>query len=235
MTILAYMEQNVAWVPCKTRFSEDDFETIQKMKPGDLLELKDARLKPDMIIHSSGKFLLPLFSQKDEAPVDYASKFSWINMRIVQYCELVKKHPACDGIIINAYTDALPIPNELIDIALNHYFGKINLINDEQMLQAVQEPNDGLQLELDDKRMYFIRVFLEHGRVRSYSIDVEAADDSHYTLEPYDAYRLSRLLEQQCHKGNFADNLKKYFTKKDDYDLTRLMKENDITFQQFHY
>jgi len=234
MTILSYMEENAAWVPCKARLSEEDCELIKNLKPGDVFEFENTRLKPDLLLQPSGKVLLPLFSQKDEAPVDYADNFSWINIPIVQCCELARRHLTCDGIIINAYTNSLSIPNDLVDIVLNHYLGKINLLNDKQMLQAVKRPNGGLRLELDNKHQRFISVFFENDRIRSYSIDEEAAEDSYYILSPYEAYRLSQLLEQQCHKGNFVDSLKQYFTEKSVNSLTRLMQENNIRFQQFH-
>lgn len=137
--------------------------------------------------------------------------------------------------IVNAFTNSLPITNELIDIILNRHFGKTNLINAEQMANAVKEPNGGLQLELDNECLYFIRVFIENDRIKSYSIDKEAANDSHYTLEPYAAYKLSQLLEQEYHNGSFVDNLKLYFAEKSDYDLISLLQGNNIVFQQFHY
>lgn len=235
MAILAYMEENIAWVPCNANYSEEDYEKIKNLKVGDIFSFENTKLKPDMLKHTSGKLFFPLFSQKEEAPADYANNFSWINMPIVQCCQLAKNNPDCNGIIVNAFTNSLPITNELMDIILNRHFGKTNLINDEQMANAVKEPNGGLQLELDNERLYFIRVFIENDRVRSYSVDKEAANDSHYTLEPYAAYKLSRQLEQKYHEGNFIDNLKHLFVVESDYELIRLMENNNIHFQQFHY
>ena len=62
------------------------------------------------------------------------------------------------------------------------------------MTSAVKELNGGLQLELDNERLYFIRVFIENDRIWRYSIDKEAANDSQYTLEPYATYKLSQLI-----------------------------------------
>lgn len=66
-------------------------------------------------------------------------------------------------------------------VAPKRDFERINLTNDYQMSQAVKEPNGGLQLGLDSERLYYIRVFIENDIVRSYSIDKEAASDSHYS------------------------------------------------------
>jgi len=214
MAILAYMEENVAWVPCNANYSEEDYEKIKNLKAGDVFSFENTSLKPDMLKHVSGELFFPIFSQKDEAPADYVNNFSWINMPILRCCQLAKNNTDCSGIIVNAFTNSLPITNDLIDIMLNRHFGKTNLITDEYMATAVKEPNGGLQVRLDNECLYFIRVFTENDRIRSYSIDKETANDSHYTLEPYSAYKLSQLLEQEYHKGNFADNLKQYFAKK---------------------
>lgn len=233
--ILEYMEENIAWVPCNANYSEEDYNKIKNLKAGDVFSFENTKLKPDMLKHTSGKLFFPLFSQKEEAPEDYANSFSWINMPIVQCCQLAKNNPDCNGIIVNAFTNSLPITNELIDIVLNRYYGKTNLISDEQMSHAVKEANGGLRLELDNERLYFIRVFIENDRIRSYSIDKEGANDSHYTLDPYSAYQLNELLEIEYHKGNFLNNLKQYFVEKSDFELVSLMNEKKINFQQFHY
>lgn len=230
-TILEYMQENVAWVPCNVNYSKEDYEKLINLKKGEVFSFENTKLKPDILKHTSGKLFFPLFSQKEEAPDDYANNFSWVNIPIVQVCIMAKNNKESSGIIVNAFTNSLPITNELIDIILNRHFGKTNLINNEQMTQAVKEPNGGLQLELDNERLYFIRVFIENDVIIGYSIDKEAASDSHYTLEPYSAYQLSQLLEQEYHKGNLVDNLKQYFVEKSDYQLVSLMNENKINFQ----
>lgn len=235
MEILSYLEKNSGWVPCRANYSEEDYEKLLGLKKGDKFSFKDTRFKPDILKHTSGKLFFPLFSQKEEAPEDYAGSFSWMNMPIVQCCQMANNNPDCSGIIINAFTNSLPIPNDLIDIILNNYFAKENLINEAQMLRAEKEANGGMQLDLDDERLYFIRVFVKNGTVEEYSIDKEAANDSHYTLRPYDAFKLSQLLESEYGKGNFADNLRQYFAEKTDYHLVKLMQENNIKFQQFHF
>ena len=234
-TILEYMQENVAWIPCNVNYSKEDYVKMINLKKGEVFSFENTKLKPDILKHTSGQLFFPLFSQKEEAPDDYANNFSWVNIPIVQVCIMAKNNKESNGIIINAFTNSLPITNELIDIVLNRHFGKINLINDEQMSHAEKEANGGLQLELDNERLYFIRVFIENDVIGSYSIDKEAASDSHYTLEPYSAYQLSQLLEQEYHRGNLVDNLKQYFTEKSDYQLVSLMNENKINFQQFHY
>lgn len=98
MAILAYMEENVAWVPCNADYSEEDYEKIKNLKSGDVFSFENTKLKPDMLKHTSGKLFFPLFSQKDEAPDDYANNFSWINMPIVQCCQLAKNNLDCNGI-----------------------------------------------------------------------------------------------------------------------------------------
>lgn len=122
--ILEYMSENVAWVPCNANYSEEDYEKIKNLKKGDVFSFENTRLKPDILKHASGQMFFPIFSQKEEAPEDYAKNFSWINMPIVQCCMLAKNSSNCSGIIVNAFTNSLPITNELVEIVLNRYYSK---------------------------------------------------------------------------------------------------------------
>lgn len=235
LAILEYMSENAAWVPCSANYSKEDFEKIKNSKQGDVFSFENTKLKPDILKHTSGKLYFPIFSQKDEAPEDYAKNFSWINMPIVRCCILARNNPNCSGIIVNAFTNSHPITNELIDIVLSRYCSKENLINDEQMACAEREPNGGLRLGLDNGRLYFLTVFIEEDKIISYCIDREAANDSHYKLEPFAAYQLSQLLDKEYGEGNFVDNLRKFFSEKGDCHLVTLMEDNKIIFEQLHF
>ena len=136
---------------------------------------------------------------------------------------------------MNAFTNSRPITNELIGIVLNRYCSKENLINDKQMACAERKPNGGLRLGLDNERLYFLTVFIEDDKIISYCIDKEAANDSHYKLEPFAAYQLSQLLDKECGAGNFVDNLRKFFSEKGDCHLATLMDDNKIIFKQLHF
>ena len=60
---------------------------------------------------------------------------------------------------------------------------------------------------LDDSRMFFLSAFNDdEGRVRSYSIDVEKAEDSHYVFTPeamnaLDGYLVSRYTGRHLWNG----------------------------------
>ena len=235
LLILEYMSENVAWIPCSANYSKEDFEKIKNLKQGDVFSFENTKLKPDILKHTSGKLYFPIFSQKDEAPEDYAKNFSWINMPIVRCCIMARNNPNCSGIIVNAFTNSRPITNELIDIVLNRYCSKENLINDEQMACAERKPNGDLRLGLDNEHLYFLTVFIEDDKIISYCIDKEAANDSHYKLEPFAAYQLSQLLDKECGEGNFVDNLRKFFSEKGDCHLATLMDDNKIIFEQLHF
>ena len=118
--ILEYMQDNLAWVPCNADYSEEDYNKIKDLKAGDTFSFENTKFKPDMLKHTSGQIFFPLFSQKEEAPADYADGFSWVKMPIAQCCRLAKNNPDCNGIIVNAFTNSLLITNELIEIILNH-------------------------------------------------------------------------------------------------------------------
>ena len=98
--------------------------------------------------------------------------------------------------------------------------------------KAVQKE---LRIALDDQRLYFLRVFLEDGKMDRISIDVEEAHDSHYELSATAAKRLDFLLAGICGQEDMVKNLRKFFRSKSIYDLLRLMRENGIGYQSFHF
>lgn len=121
MFILSYLELESVWVPFVMNMSETDLKKFVNAKRGEVVQNEDKiHMKPDIIKHASGKMFLPVFSRKEEAPQDYASNFSWMNISFSECCELAKNHGDGTEIIINAFTNALPITNDLMDIIISH-------------------------------------------------------------------------------------------------------------------
>jgi len=92
-----------------------------------------------------------------------------------------------------------------------------------------------LRIALDGQRLHFLRVFLEDGKMDRVSIDVEEAHDSHYELSAAAAKRLDFLLAGIYGHGDMVKNLRKFFQSKSVYDLVRLMNQNGIAYQSFHF
>lgn len=92
-----------------------------------------------------------------------------------------------------------------------------------------------ITIPLDKDRLYFLRVFLENGKVDRVSVDRETANDCHYQLSAEAAKRLEYLLSGLCGAGDLVQLLRKYFRDHSDCDLVRLMKQNGIPYQSFHF
>lgn len=246
--VMAHLQNCSVWVPFNMNCSERDMEKFLNAKAGDTIRMEDnIRMQPDLLKNNSGKLFFPAFSAKEEAPEDYAVNFSWINMPFTQCCKIAKNHSQCEDIIINAFSVSMQITEELINIILNHAkqetsskpadieFPKSNLITAEQFKIACTDVNGGLRFPLDNDSLFFLTVYHQDGAAMKYSIDVEKANDSHYDISADCADELAKLLEKQCAKGNFLENLREYFRENGENDLCELLTENSIHFGQFHY
>ena len=246
--IMDHLQNCSVWVPFSMNYSERDMEKFLNAKAGDTIQTEDdIRMRPDLLKNNSGKLFFPAFSAKEEAPEDYAVNFSWINMPFTQCCEIAKNHPQCEDIIINAFSVSMQITDALINIILNRAkqetssktadieFPKSDLITEEQFKIVRADANGGLRFPLDNDSLFFLTVYHQDGAVLKYSIDVEKASDSHYEISTDGADELAKLLEKQCAKGSFLENLREYFRENGESDLCELLTENSIHFGQFHY
>ena len=69
--------------------------------------------------------------------------------------------------------------------------------------------DDGM-VPLDEHRMFFLSTFTEGGQVRSYSIHVEKAEDSHYTFSPAAMDTLDRYLATKYTGTTLVDRLTQF-------------------------
>ena len=72
--------------------------------------------------------------------------------------------------------------------------------------------DDGM-VPLDDHRMFFLSTFTEGGQVRSYSIHVEKADDSHYTFTPDAMATLDGYLATRYTGTTLVDRLTQFIAR----------------------
>lgn len=246
LNILSFLQNTTVWVPCSAKYSDRDVQKFLSAKKGDVITTEDEmRMKPDILKNEAGNLYFPVFSTKDEAPESYAKNFSWMNMSFVQCCNLVKSHAETDEIIINAYSNSLVIKKELIDIVLKQSQTQ-NIDSDKKMLvnekilvskseleKAHKDTNGGRKISLDDRGVYFLRVFCDEMKVTKYIIDVEDARDTHFELQPQEAYKLNVVLSKAFFKENLSDNLKAFFISGSDFRLYKVMNEHKIKFKQF--
>lgn len=99
----------------------------------------------------------------------------------------------------------------------------------------VPQQNNRKRYSLDDNDLYFLSVFYNGNSIRKYSIDVEAANDSHYELDTVAAQKLDVVLEKAFGKKSLVENLKAFFISGNEHRLCSIMKKYGIDYTGFHY
>lgn len=88
------------------------------------------------------------------------------------------------------------------------------------------------RIPLDFEHLFFLSVFYMSGEVLKYSLDVEAAEDSHYEFNTENGERIRVLLNERV---SLPEALAEYLTDHNEYDFESLMADNKIAFQSFHF
>ena len=94
---------------------------------------------------------------------------------------------------------------------------------------------------LDDDRMFFLSTFTdEEGRVRSYSIDVEKADDSHYVFSTEAMNTLDGYLATSYAGGTLVERLTQFVasassTRAAEEKLWELDASLGLGMEQYHF
>ena len=93
------------------------------------------------------------------------------------------------------------------------------------------------KISLDNINLNFLTEYYdENQKVRSYSIDIENADDCHYDFQPESFERLKLALEKKYKKGDCVKNLKALVKKRraehNRYNFANLPKSQKIPLQE---
>ena len=100
---------------------------------------------------------------------------------------------------------------------------------------------DYKKIPLDNINLNFLTEYYdENQKVRSYSIDIENADDCHYDFQPESFERLKLALEKKYKKGDCVKNLKALVKKNHnkssfEWELSALLAEEEIPYMRFSY
>ena len=88
-------------------------------------------------------------------------------------------------------------------------------------------------IPLDDKKLYYLSIFYEpDGTKKKYSLDVEAAADTHVEFKA--GYDLILACKMGL-KGSFPEALSEYLLTHSKYDFIDLLKKSSIEYKVFHY
>ena len=98
--------------PVQISVSDADAEKILQLKKGETFDVKDQfKFKPDLLQNDEGTFF-PAFSNAEQMPPEYAENFSPLHIPAVQCIRMASQMKNINGIVLDAFTEAMLIPME---------------------------------------------------------------------------------------------------------------------------
>lgn len=88
---------------------------------------------------------------------------------------------------------------------------------------------------LDDIRLKFLSEFSRGGAVVKYSIDIEAAEDSHYEIDAGYTEVLAKILKVGADTDSLVEGLTLFFQTRTMSYLEKRFKARGIKYSAFHY
>ena len=114
--LLRCLRDASVWIPMNMKVSDTDVKKLLASKVGDTITTADdIRAKPDILVQQdTGEKVFPVFSQKEQAPADYAQHFSWLQLDFMLVCEWVHADDDLAGIMIDPFTACYFFPKKNI-------------------------------------------------------------------------------------------------------------------------
>lgn len=114
--LLSCLRDSQVIVPMNATISKEDEEMFLKAQAGDTVSThKEVRLKPD-ILQNGEKFFFPMFSNADQIPEEYGSRFSTITLSVLQCIEMAKSYKNVCGLVLDAFTEPMVMEYDLADL-----------------------------------------------------------------------------------------------------------------------
>ncbi len=89
---------------------------------------------------------------------------------------------------------------------------------------------------LDNNGLIFLSVYYdEKGMIRSYSIDIEKANDSHYQFNCNEMMKLFEYLQKELDTPSIVGGLKRFVESNGELQIVELLEKLGIQYQPFHY
>lgn len=112
MPVLGALRDTEVIVPVQISVSDADAEKILQLKKGETFDVKDQfKFKPDLLQNDEGTFF-PAFSNAEQMPPEYAENFSPMKISAVQCIRMASQIKNINGIVLDAFTEAMLIPME---------------------------------------------------------------------------------------------------------------------------
>ncbi len=118
MPVLACLRDSEVVVPVRLNVSDAQAESILSAdKHAPIIPNEDISFTPDLLQSEDGIFM-PIFSSEGQLKTEYAQNFSMMRISAVQCIRLMLQMPDINGLVLDAFTEAMLIPKESAEIIL---------------------------------------------------------------------------------------------------------------------
>lgn len=117
LTLLSVLRDSVVIIPAVVAIQKQDEALFNNSKAGDeITTSSDMHIKPDIVKTDDGSMYLPVFSQKEQIPEDYAKDFSTVRVSTLQAIDMAHAFNELKGLVLDPFTEAFVLPFTLADI-----------------------------------------------------------------------------------------------------------------------
>jgi len=112
--LLRCLRDSKVWVPMNMRVSAADTSRLLSSKVGDAVVIsEEIGIKPDILMDvNTNTKILPVFSQKEQIPDEYKSRFSWLHIDFIAVCDWICQYADVHSIVIDPLTMSYIFPKK---------------------------------------------------------------------------------------------------------------------------
>lgn len=116
LPLLSCLRDSVVKVPFVAEMSEADKKRYRECKEGENFKNQDeVKLTADILKGADGLMYFPVFSQDEQLPEDYKSKFTIIPVTMIDVLKMAHSDSNVKGIVLDGFTEAFVLTFELAD------------------------------------------------------------------------------------------------------------------------
>ncbi len=118
MPVLACLRDSEVIVPVRVNVSDADKERILSAEKGKSVATNDkVNFEPSLLGSDDGVFL-PIFSNAQQLKPDYSQRVTLLTIPAVQAMKMALSIPNINGLVLDAFTEAMLIPKESAELIL---------------------------------------------------------------------------------------------------------------------
>lgn len=117
MSVLQCLRDSHVWAPMSLLVKDDETNMLREAKEGDKFEkTEEVPMTPKLLTDDDGEFYLPVFSHPTRFRNEFGEDVSRVHIPFIQCVDMALALDNVQKINVNAFTDNLILPKELLEI-----------------------------------------------------------------------------------------------------------------------